>query len=82
MSKRAQNDARISSAERELDWPKVKSVLVEKNKAGTWPSEQMGCNLGTGARWITNKVQPSVEQLYDIAKHLDVDMKELLISSK
>lgn len=48
MSKRAQNDTRISSAERELDRPKVKSVLVEKNKTGTLLSEQMGCNLGTG----------------------------------
>ena len=30
----------------------------------------------------TNKVQPSVEQLYEIARHLDVDVKELLVSSK
>ena len=81
-SKRAQNDARISSAERELARPKVKSVLAEKNKTGTWLSEQMGRNLGTVSRWMTNKVQPSVEQLYDIAKHLDVDVKELLVSSK
>ena len=39
-------------------------------------------NLGTVSRWMTNKVQPSVEQLYDIAKHLDVDVRELLVSSK
>jgi hypothetical protein len=26
--------------------------------------------------------QPSVEQLYDIAKHLDVDVRELLVVSK
>lgn len=32
--------------------------------------------------WMTNKVQPSVEQLYEIAHHLDVDVKELLVSSK
>lgn len=38
---------RISSAERELARPKVKSVLAEKNKTGTWLSEQMGRNLGT-----------------------------------
>ena len=31
---------------------------------------------------MTNKVQPSVEQLYEIARHLDVDVKELLVSSK
>ena len=72
---------------------RIKSVLAEKNKTGTWLSEQMGRNLGTVSRWMTNrsalwdacqskKVQPSVEQLYDIAKYLDVDVRELLVASK
>ncbi|MBQ5981316.1 MAG: helix-turn-helix transcriptional regulator [Prevotella sp.] len=61
---------------------RIKSVLTEKNKTGTWHSEQMGRNLGTVSRRMTNKVQPSVEQLYEIAHHLDVDVKELLVSSK
>lgn len=56
----------------------IKSVLAEKNKTGTWLSEQMGRNFGTVSRWMTNKVQPSIEQLYEIAKHLDVDVRELL----
>ena len=62
---------------------RIKSVLAEKTKTGTWLSEQMGRNLGTVSRWMTNKVQPSVEeQLYEIANHLDVDVKDLLVSSK
>jgi transcriptional regulator with XRE-family HTH domain len=72
---------------------RIKSVLAEKNKTGTWLSEQMGRNLGTVSRWMTNrsalwdacqskKVQPSVEQLYDIAKYLDVEVRELLVASK
>ena len=61
---------------------RIKFVLAEKNKTGTWPSEQMGRNLGVGSRLMTNKVQSSVEQLYGIAKHLDVDVRELLVSSK
>ncbi len=40
----------------------IKSVLSEKNKVGTWLSEQMGRNLGTVSQWMTNKVQPSLEQ--------------------
>jgi len=52
------------------------------NMNGMWLSEQKGRNLGMVLRWMTNKVQPSVEQLYDIARHLDVDVKELLVSSK
>ena len=39
-------------------------------------------NLGSVSCWMTNKVQPSVEQLYEIARYLDVDVKELLVSSK
>ena len=70
------------SAECELARPKVKAVLAEKDKTGTWLSEQMGRNIGTVSRWMTNKVQPSVEQLYDIAHYLDVDIRELLVTSK
>ena len=55
---------------------------AEKERTGTWLSEQMGHSISTVSRWMTNKVQPSVEQLYEIARHLDVDVKELLVSSK
>ena len=61
---------------------RIKSVLADKDKTGTWLSEQMGRNLGTVSRWMTNKVQPSVEQLYDIAKYLDVEVRVLLVASK
>jgi transcriptional regulator with XRE-family HTH domain len=66
----------------EQRYNRIKVVLAEKEKTGTWLSEQMGRNIGTVSRWMTNKNQPSVEQLYDIAKHLDVDVRELLIASK
>lgn len=61
---------------------RLKIVLAEKEKTGTWLSEQMGRNIGTVSRWMTNKVQPSIEQLYDIAKHLDVDVRDLLVPTK
>ena len=61
---------------------RLKIVLAEKEKTGTWLSEQMGHSISTVSRWMTNKVQPSVEQLHDIIKHLGVDERELLISSK
>lgn len=81
-SKRAQNDAHISFVECELARPKVKSVMAEKNKTGTWLSEKIDRNLGTVSQWIPNKVQPSVEQLYNNVEYLDVDVKELLVLSK
>jgi transcriptional regulator with XRE-family HTH domain len=77
-----ESGACIGFAEREQTRPLVKIVLAEKEKTGTWLSEQMGRNIGTVSRWMTNKVQPSVEQLYEIAHHLDLDVKELLMSSK
>ena len=60
----------------------LKIVIVKKEITGTWLSKQMGHNISTISRWMTNKVQPSVEQLHDIIKHLGVDERELLISSK
>jgi len=62
------------------NWLKI--VLAEKEKTEIRLSEQMGRNVGTVSMWMTNKVQPSVEQLYEIAKHLDVDVRELLVSTK
>ena len=61
---------------------RLKIVLAEKERTGTWLSEQMGHSISTVSRWMTNKVQPSVEQLYEIAKLLEVDVRELLVASK
>ena len=44
------------------NWLRI--VLAEKEKTGTRLSELMGRNIGTESRWMTNKVQPSVEHLY------------------
>ncbi len=79
---RVQSEVCFNFTEREQARPQVKIVLAEKERTGTWLSEQMGHSISTVSRWMTNKVQPSVEQLYEIARHLDVDVKELLVSSK
>ena len=81
-SKRVQSEVLFDSAEREQARTQFKIVLAEKEWTGTWLSEQMGHNISTVSRWMTNKVQPSIEQLYEIAHHLDVDVKELLVTSK
>jgi len=61
---------------------RLKMILVKKERIGTWLSEQMGHNISTVSDWMTNKVQPSVEQFYVVACHLDVDVKDLFISTK
>ena len=79
----AQCWARITKSDMEIQrYNRLKIVLAEKERTGTWLSEQMGHSISTVSRWMTNKVQPSVEQLYEIARLLDVDVKELLVSSK
>ena len=79
----AQCWARITKSNMEIQrYNRLKIVLAERERTGTWLSEQMGHSISTVSRWMTNKVQPSVEQLYEIAHHLDVDVKELLVSSK
>ena len=91
--KRVQSGVLFDSAEREQARTQFKIVLAEKEKTGTWLSEQMGHSnstvftlddqpLGSLGRFQSKKVQPSVEQLYEIAHHLDVDVRELLVSSK
>ena len=81
-NKRVQSEARFDSAERERARTSFKIVLADKERTGTWLSEQMGHSISTVSRWMTNKVQPSVEQLYEISHHLNVDMKDLLVSLK
>lgn len=61
---------------------RLKMILVKKERIGTWLSEQMGHNISTVSDWMTNKVQPSVEQFYVVACHFDVDVKDLFISTK
>jgi transcriptional regulator with XRE-family HTH domain len=77
-----QSEVLFDSAEQEQARTQFKIVLAEKERTGTWLSEQMGHSISTVSRWMTNKVQPFVEPLYEIARHLDVDVKELLVSSK
>ena len=61
---------------------RLKVVLAEQNKTGKWLAEALGKNEATVSRWCTNEMQPSLETLVKIANALDVDVKELLISTK
>jgi putative transcriptional regulator len=61
---------------------RIKAVLAEKNKTNKWLAEQLVINETTVSRWCTNRSQPAVETLVEIAKKLNVDVKELLTSTK
>ncbi len=61
---------------------RLKVVLVEHQRTNKWLAEQLGKDPATVSKWCTNSVQPDVKTLLEIARHLNVDVKELLNSSK
>ena len=63
------------------DLNRIKVVLVEKKKTSKWLAEQLGKDPATISKWCTNKTQPSLEMLKEISGCLDIDIKDLLVSS-
>jgi putative transcriptional regulator len=61
---------------------RLKVVLAEQDRTNKWLSEKLGKNSATVSRWCTNEVQPSLETLVEIAKVLNVDVRELLVGTK
>lgn len=61
---------------------RLKAVLAEKSKTNRWLAEQLGKSDVTVSRWCTNEVQPSLEVLYDIAKLLNANVKDLLTDNE
>lgn len=61
---------------------RIKAVLAEKGKTNLWLAEQLGKNKTTVSKWCTNEMQPTMESLFQIAEVLNVDVRELLISTK
>jgi len=61
---------------------RIKAVLAEKAKSNIWLAKQLGKNVNTVSKWCTNKMQPTIETLFEVAKVLDVDVRDLLVSTK
>lgn len=64
------------------DINRLKVVLAEKKRTNKWLAEQLGKDPGTVSKWCTNTIQPNLETLVEIAKALEVDVKDLLWSIK
>ena len=61
---------------------RIKAVLAEKQLTDKWLAEEIGKSENTISKWCSNKVQPSLEVLLEIATLLSIDIRELLISTK
>lgn len=66
----------------DIEINRIKIVLVETRKKSKWLAKQLGKDVSTISQWTNNKRQPSLENLFNISKILDVDIRDLLISTK
>jgi DNA-binding helix-turn-helix protein len=57
-------------------------MLVEKQRTNKWLAEQLGKSENTVSRWCSNKVQSTLDNLYEIAQILDVEVRLLITSNK
>ncbi|OQX79631.1 MAG: transcriptional regulator [Bacteroidetes bacterium 4484_276] len=61
---------------------RIKEVLEEKGIKQKWLAEKLGKSYNMVNSYVQNRKQPRLEVLYDIAKILDVSVKELLIDNE
>lgn len=57
---------------------RIKVVLAEKDRTNKWLSEQIGKDQAVVSKWVTNTTQPTLEMLLQVAKILEVDVRELI----
>ena len=63
------------------NYNRKKVMLAERNQTNKWLAEQIGKDPATVSKWCTNTTQPSIETFLEIARLLEVDIKDLLIES-
>lgn len=61
---------------------RIKEILKEQGRTQTWLAEQIGKSYVVVTNYCNNNAQPSIPVLRRIAEVLDVDVRELLVSTK
>ena len=61
---------------------RIKAVLAEKQLTSKWLAQKLGKSENTISRWCSNRVQPSLENLVEIANVLDIEVRMLLTPTK
>jgi transcriptional regulator with XRE-family HTH domain len=61
---------------------RIKEVLSEKELKQTWLAEKLGKSYNMVNGYVQNRKQPSLDVLNKIASILDIDVRELIVSSK
>jgi putative transcriptional regulator len=61
---------------------RIKEVLEEKGIKQTWLAEKLGKSYNMVNGYVQNRHQPRLEVLSEIAEIIDVDIKDLIVSTK
>lgn len=61
---------------------RIKIILKEQGRTQTWLAEQIGKSYVVVTNYCNNNSQPSIQVLTEISKILDVDIRDLLVSTK
>jgi putative transcriptional regulator len=61
---------------------RIKEILELQGRSQTWLAKQVGKSYVVVTNYCNNKTQPNIQTLRKIAKILDLDVRELLVSTK
>jgi putative transcriptional regulator len=61
---------------------RIKVILKEQGRSQRWLAQKLNKSFVNVSNYCNNKVQPPLDVLNEIAKLLDVDIRELLNSTK
>ncbi|WP_333597847.1 helix-turn-helix transcriptional regulator [Chryseobacterium flavum] len=61
---------------------RIKEVLEEKGIKQTWLADKLRKSYNMVNAYVQNRQQPRLEILNEIANILEVDIRELIVSSK
>ena len=67
------------SMDRIKDLNRIKVVLAEKHLTSKWLAEQLGKSTCTVSKWCSQKSQPDLQTIDQIAKLLDVKRSDLIV---
>lgn len=60
---------------------RIKQVLEEKGIKQVWLADKLGKSFNTVNGYVQNRAQPSLEVLFEIAKILNIEVKDLIVSN-
>ena len=61
---------------------RIKEVLQEQGRTQTWLAEKINKSYVVVTNYCNNNSQPSIPVLRQVAKVLEVDVRELLVATK